>query len=428
MVLIIEVVGSVGVLSMWVGYRFLYSKREKVFKATGEGIRNASPLPDDISITVVVPAYNEEHNIVACARAILESSELDASRFQLIVVDDMSKDGTVAAIEEYYKSLAPPEQARLKIVSAGPRPTNEVWLGKTWAVWQASQHATGTYIVFVDADVRIKKNGLDKAVSCACKEKAMLLSGDVAFKCGCFSEWLVQPVILQNLVLNNDHRICNDPTQDVAAAAGHVMIFNRELYVAIKGHTPVRDHVVEDVMIAYYVKVVAKQRALYYDFTDVAEIQMYQNFSEMQEGYSKNIYLAFDKSALMVLGLVTLNFIAFAGPVAAVVGGGVHLAMGATQGAQLGMSAAMVGSGLGCTAIQYSVRRDMEASGRIPSDYWYLEPVGGMVVCYLAKLSLFKGITGYGWTWKGRPLTMPGEETEANTSTDRAAAETKKDK
>ena len=95
-VFIAEVVGSVGVLSMWVGYRFLYTKREKVFKATGEGIRSASALPDGVSITVVVPAYNEENNIVACARAVLESTDLDGSRFQLIVVDDMSKDGTVA--------------------------------------------------------------------------------------------------------------------------------------------------------------------------------------------------------------------------------------------------------------------------------------------------------------------------------------------
>ena len=405
-VFIAEVVGSVGVLSMWVGYRFLYTKREKVFKATGEGIRNASALPDGVSITVVVPAYNEENNIVACARAVLESSDLDGSRFQLIVVDDMSKDGTVAAITEYRESLDEANKKRLKIVSAGPRPTDEVWLGKTWAVWQASQHAEGTYICFVDADVRIKKNGLDKAVSCAHKEGAALLSGDVAFEC-VGTEWLVQPCILQNLVLNNDHSVSNDPDQPVAAAAGHVMIFNRELYVAIKGHSPVRDHVVEDVMIAYYVKVMAKQKVLYYDFTDVATIQMYANFCEMQEGYSKNIFLAFDRSVLMVLGLVTLNFVAFAGPVAATVGGVVHLAVEGKAAALAG--GAMLASGVGSTAIQYTVRRDLEAAGRISADYWYMQPVGGMLVCYLANMSLFKGITGIGWTWKGRPLTMPGE-------------------
>jgi len=420
MVLIIEVCGSVAVLGMWVGYRSLYTFRERVFKATGEGIRNASPLPSGVSYTVVVPAYNEENNIVACARAALEATDLDSTRFQVIVVDDMSKDSTMKVITDFRATLSEEDQKRLKIVSAGPRPTNEVWLGKTWAVWQASQHATGDYIVFVDADVRIKKNGLDKAVACAHKEDAKLLSGDVAFDCVGW-EWLVQPVILQNLVINNDHRISNDQSQPVAAAAGHVMIFNRELYVAIKGHTPVRDHVVEDVMIAYYVKVMARQKVLYYDFTDVATIQMYANFTEMQEGYSKNIYLAFDRSALMVVGLVTLNLVAWVGPVLATVGGAAHMAIEGK--AALAMGSVMVGSGLGCTAIQYSVRHDMDKAGRIPNRLSLLQPVGGVLVCYLASLSLFKGLTGINWTWKGRPLTMPGEEA----STDKKEEEKKKD-
>ncbi len=58
-----------------------------------------TPAPLQPSVTVVVPAYNEERVIVASVRGILAGTY---ERLCVVVVDDGSTDGTVAALEAAY--------------------------------------------------------------------------------------------------------------------------------------------------------------------------------------------------------------------------------------------------------------------------------------------------------------------------------------
>eukprot|EP00760_Papus_ankaliazontas_P014079 PhM_4_TR15951/c0_g1_i3/m.102790 len=178
MVMVAEIIASCGLVGLWGSYYRLYNKRMDEFKSLASHIAYADPLPDDVSYTVIVPVYNEEHNVVACAKAAMDSTRLDAKRFRVVIVDDLSTDNTVAEITKFRDALPKSEQDRLKIVSAGPRPTTETWLGKTWACVQGFKHAEDlTYAAFIDADVRIKPFGLDKAVSVAHKEGLALISG-----------------------------------------------------------------------------------------------------------------------------------------------------------------------------------------------------------------------------------------------------------
>eukprot|EP00756_Hemistasia_phaeocysticola_P054225 Hpha_TRINITY_DN30156_c0_g1::TRINITY_DN30156_c0_g1_i1::g.110679::m.110679 len=444
----------------WAGFTGLYYSRRKYWKETGELVSGAEPLASDRKITVIVPAYNEEGNIAKCIVAALEATDRDASGFELIVVDDMSKDGTHAEAMKVKESH--PRGSLLTILSAGPRPEGELWLGKCWAVWQGAQKATGEWLVFVDADVLLKKGGLERAVAVAEKEDCDLLSGDVSFRCDNCAERMIQPIVLQNLVLNNDHASVNAPASesDLASAAGHIMIFKKESYFAFGGHgnENIREHVVEDVMLATLVKNFAGGTAKFYDFTSVAEIQMYDGWSELIEGYSKNIYLAHGESAISVLSVSTLNVLAFAlpaalfcwGAVALVplfkVGGAVHAAAAVKAGAaahgghaaaaasasgggsaahagaaaassagptgaEIALPCVLLGSSTACAGMQWNIRRQMAADGRIQSDMWWSQPIGGMMLVGIALMSLFKGATGIGWTWKGRPLA-PGAALE----------------
>ena len=395
----------------WFGYDTIYGKRREFWKETGIRIRKAPAMKNDVKVTVIVPAYNEEDNIEACVGSVLDNCD-DISNLEVIVSDDMSSDDTVNVAEQLKKRH--PRGECVKIISAGNRPTNQVWLGKCWAVWQAAQHASGEYIVFLDADVKLKPNGLSKAISCAIEEDTDLLSGDVAFSCKCAAEKLIQPLIIMNLVLNNDHRICNDDEQEVASAAGHIMIFKSSSYFAMKGHSVkgVRDNVVEDVMIAYYTKCAAKGTVRYFDFTDVAEIQMYNTTSELIEGYSKNIFIAFDQSALSVVAVSFLNIIAFGTPIMSLYYA-ITLAMGSTPAYCLVPGCSF----LYATYKQHKIRKQLEADGRISSSLWWSHPVGAIALVTIAFYSMFKGLTGIGWTWKGRSLRMPEEQDDEQENT-----------
>ena len=57
------------------------------------------PFPH--SISMVLPAFNEEANIVEAARQCLEFATTRFREAEVLVVDDGSKDGTAALVQRY---------------------------------------------------------------------------------------------------------------------------------------------------------------------------------------------------------------------------------------------------------------------------------------------------------------------------------------
>ena len=91
-------------------------------------------------ISVVVPAYDEAGRIQLCLREIAHAlKDLD---YEIIVVDDGSQDATYQEI-----AVAAAENARIRPVRQA---SNQ---GKGAAVLLGLQHATGTMIAFLDADL-----------------------------------------------------------------------------------------------------------------------------------------------------------------------------------------------------------------------------------------------------------------------------------
>ncbi len=94
----------------------------------------------DYTVTVVIPAYNEEQTI----RAILERVAATGIPNEIVVVDDGSTDRTRQILEELAQQQAVPG---LKIFY------HERNQGKGAALRTAFQHATGDVIIIQDADL-----------------------------------------------------------------------------------------------------------------------------------------------------------------------------------------------------------------------------------------------------------------------------------
>ena len=94
----------------------------------------------DYTVTVVIPAYNEEQTI----RAILERVAETGIPDEIVVVDDGSTDRTRQILEEVMQQQAVPG---LKIFY------HERNQGKGAALRTAFQHATGDVIIIQDADL-----------------------------------------------------------------------------------------------------------------------------------------------------------------------------------------------------------------------------------------------------------------------------------
>ena len=92
-----------------------------------------------IKISIIIPAYNEQATIIELLEKVAEQN-IEAVEFQVIVIDDGSKDKTVALLEsrpELYSKL-------VKQVQNG---------GKGAAVKAGLAQADGDYILFQDADL-----------------------------------------------------------------------------------------------------------------------------------------------------------------------------------------------------------------------------------------------------------------------------------
>lgn len=102
---------------------------------------------DVLRISVVVPAYECANMLSQCLQGLL-ASDLERSLWELIVVDDGSHDEATAA-------MAREHGARVVRINDGPR-------GPAHARNRGVEGASGTLVVFVDADVVVHPTALSQ--------------------------------------------------------------------------------------------------------------------------------------------------------------------------------------------------------------------------------------------------------------------------
>ena len=95
----------------------------------------------EFHLSVVIPAYNEEGRLRQHVPGIVEFLRGKALRFEIIVVNDGSKDGTARATEELAKTYP-----MVRLISLDPN------RGKGGAVRAGMLAATGRFVLFTDAD------------------------------------------------------------------------------------------------------------------------------------------------------------------------------------------------------------------------------------------------------------------------------------
>lgn len=99
-----------------------------------------------LAISVVIPAYNEETRIFPCLKSVFDQN-LDKEKFEIIVVDNNSKDQTVALVKKHFP------QARV---------ITETRQGAVFARIRGIETAKGKIIAMTDADTVVAKTWLSK--------------------------------------------------------------------------------------------------------------------------------------------------------------------------------------------------------------------------------------------------------------------------
>lgn len=118
-------------------------------------------------VSVLIPARNEEQSIAACVEAVLASEGVD---LEIVVLDDHSEDGTAAVVKRIEQN-----DSRVRLASAPPLPSG--WCGKQFACCVLAQLATEPVLCFLDADVKLERDGLARMIAAMRRSGAQLVSG-----------------------------------------------------------------------------------------------------------------------------------------------------------------------------------------------------------------------------------------------------------
>ncbi len=400
------------IFSLIVSTAYTKNLRRSVKNAprTGKSPTQQSPKTQFPKVSVIVPAYNEAENIRDCAIAILESTRLSVDNLEVLIVDDRSTDDTLAIAQTLQQQLNDP---RLKILAGQARPANQYWAGKNWACAEAVQVATGDFLLFIDADVRLKPGAIETAIETVQTEKIDLLTCMPALVCECFAEWLVQPLMFNHLAVCFDFTAVNDPTTESAFAAGPFMLFRRSAYDKIGGHEAVASEIVEDVELARRIKRAGLKLGLYAG-SNLAFVRMYRSWSALWEGWTKNLYLGANRSWGMMIYMAAIMLFLYPVPWLAL---GILLANGEVANiftnyqlpiTDYQLPVTLLTICLAVTVIwqQYTLRDLGAQISDCPTKYWWLGGLGGILIAAIAIGSAIKTETGWGWTWRGRALQI----------------------
>jgi len=104
-----------------------------------------------MKISIVIPAYNEEFRLPSTLNTILDFTSNRSEDFELIVVDDGSRDNTVQVAKKF--------QGKVRVLTLDRNS------GKGAAVRRGMLEATGDFLFFSDADLSTPIAELDKLLN-----------------------------------------------------------------------------------------------------------------------------------------------------------------------------------------------------------------------------------------------------------------------
>jgi chlorobactene glucosyltransferase len=339
-------------------------------------------LADAPTLSIVVPARNEERNIVDCVRSLATQRGIDA---EVIVVDDRSTDATRERLTGLQR-----EVPALRVVDGAELP--EGWVGKPWACAQGAAVARGAWLLFTDADSRHEPHASISTLAFARAHGVEAITIMTGQEMETFGEWAVLPAILGLVVFSvGPIERVNDPARpELALANGQYLMIERRAYDALGGHGAVRGEIVEDIEFARALKRDGRFRLLVAEGTGLVRVRMYHSFRELWDGFTKNMYLG-ARGNLVAIGAGML-FCASLSLFPAVL---VPWSLRARD-PLLAAEAALV------PLVVVAVAAAAAPSASMPRRSACFAPFGIAVFAAIAANSTRRALTGQGFAWRGR--------------------------
>jgi Glycosyl transferase family 2 len=332
--------------------------------------RRPQPAVSQHSVSVVIPARNEERNIrQACARVLAS----DGVTLELLVVNDGSADCTPSI-------LAKINDPRLRVIDLPPLPTD--WTGKQRACAYGAAEARYDLLVFVDADVRLAPDALQSICGFMAANDVGLASGFPRELHTGFADGLLLPLIHFLLLGYLPMRLMRRKMwPGLGAGCGQLIAVTQQAYRATGGHRAVPRTLHDGLMLPRLFRAAGYKTDIF-DASGLAECTMYASAGELLEGLLKNASEGMAKPAALPVWTVMLGI-----------------------GHVLPITLALLSpSPLAWMALGLSIGSRAVLAIRFRSPVWsaLLHPLGVAVLLLVQWTAVVRQVIGYKRTWRGR--------------------------
>jgi chlorobactene glucosyltransferase len=237
------------------------------------------PERDEGTVSVIIPARNEEMNIERVVRSVAAQRQVR----EIIVVDDDSSDRTAEILAGLSREIPLLRTIRLESLPEG-------WIGKSHAAAAGAEQAKGEWLLFTDADTEHLPGSLQAMVQRAQYEQADLLSLSPGQQTVTWWEKAIIPYVFVQLARMFPFEEVSDPASPRAAANGQYLLVRRSVYNNVGGFAAVMGEILDDVALARRVKQ-RRGRLVFLPGAECVRTRMYTSFRDMWQGWTKNLYL-----------------------------------------------------------------------------------------------------------------------------------------
>ena len=247
-----------------------------------------------------MPARNEAETIARCVESL--ATQDYPGKFQILVVDDHSDDGTGALARNASERVAAMNQ--VMVVRAAELQAG--WTGKLWALQQgieASLTSEPDFFWFTDADVVHAPDTLRRLIARAESQRLDLTSLMVLLQAKTIPEKPLIPAFLYFFLMLYPPNWIADRKSKTAGAAGGCIVLRKAALERIGGISAIHGEVIDDCALAREVK--RSGGSIWMGLTRKSvSLRVYSTFGEMRDLIARTAFTQLGYSPVVLLGTI----------------------------------------------------------------------------------------------------------------------------
>jgi chlorobactene glucosyltransferase len=389
----LSVAAMLWVLVVAWGRHVLFAENLRALPRLVSGPPESGIPPPAPTVSVIVPARNEEIDIQSAVRALAAS---DYPALEILLIDDHSSDSTLQVL----KDLAL-EMPRMRVLSAPDVPPG--WTGKTAALWFAFEQSNpaSRWLLFTDARVKFHPQAVSRAVAHAEGKRLGFLSCVIRFDGEGLAEELI--AIMQNRGLVISALGFGGGAPAAPFGLGAFSLIRRAVYVECGGHALAPDHPLEDFVLAKSAGLSGAATAAAIA-SGLVSIRRYHGFGDMRRRIVRTLRVAASDRLLDLINRISLELVLGVLPLPVAMGAVARMISARTvQPALAALAALAFLAFLAGASTPRSARMVCRFRGWIA----WLHPLGAALWIWFLLLAISDRLRGRTISWRGRAIHPP---------------------